>query len=352
MQREAMIVAASSLIALGLHGRPAACQESQAGAKEVAKKYFERGVVQFKAGDNEGALENFLASYKARPHAKVKFNIGICLYKLGRYAEAGNAVEEFLAKESAEFQKAMVDSVLEFLQEVRRKAGIVQVEVDEEGAEVWIDGKSLGMSPLASGIYVDPGDHELDIRARDGRKWSGKVKVGAGETRVVNVTLALEKAAEEKPATETKKEAGAKQGPEEKKGGPAAKGGRKKAGKALFYASLALAAASALGGAISGGVAMQKVGDLDDLDNECEANGCDGSAVLHDTYLEERGDIYGAAERAGNASTALLAAAGVFAGVSIVCLLAWKPWKREKAPKGGLGLLPAAGGRLALTAQF
>jgi len=332
---------AIALVALVFHPRTASCQESAGDSKEEAKKYFERGVVLFKAGDHEGALNNFLASYDARPHEKVKLNIGICLYKLGRYAEAGNALEAFMLKEGENSPEGMVEQAIDFLDKIKARAGVIQVEVDEEGAKVKIDGVSFGEGPISMGIYVEPGEHEVRGEAKDGRQWSGDVEVGAGETKVVNVTLAAGKA--------KKKEAEVKEDVKKKE---AASPGRGKAGKVLFYTSLALAAATAIGGAIGGGVAMQKAGELDDLDKNCEAEGCNNDGALYAAYLEEAQDVYRAGEKAGKASTGLFITAGVFAAASLASLLAWKPWAKERAAESGFKLFPAGKGGLVFTFDF
>ena len=115
---------------LVLCGRPLACQEASPSPKEEAKKYFDRAVLLFRAGDIEGALDNFLASYEARPHEKLKLNIGLCLYKLGRYAEAGNALNDFLLAEGQNSPKNILKETGDVLDEIKKKAGIIQVEVD------------------------------------------------------------------------------------------------------------------------------------------------------------------------------------------------------------------------------
>jgi hypothetical protein len=343
MRGKVIYASAIALVALVCHARPSVCQENAEDSKEEAKKYFNRGVVLFKAGDAEGALENFLTSYEMRPNWKLKLNIGLCLYKLGRYAEAGNALETFLLKEGDSFPENVVEQVMDLLDDIKAKTGIIQIKVDEAGANVELDGKSLGESPIAVGIYVKPGEYKVRVEAKDGRQWSGKVKIGADDTKLVSVTLASSNMMEEAGAPE--KKAGAP----EKKAGAA---GREKVGKVLFYTSLALAAATALGGAIGGGVAMQKAGELDDLDEKCEAEACDNVEALHAAYLEEAQDVYRVGENAGNASTGLFVTACVFAAASLASLFVWKPWAREKAAGSGFKLLPAEEGGLVLILDF
>jgi hypothetical protein len=186
-----------SLIVLVVHGRPAACQESEKSSKEKAKSYFERGVVLFNAGDWEGALENFLVSYEARPHGRLKLNIGVCQYKLGKYAEAGNSLEGFVAEEGASSPRALVEQAQGILSAVKDKVGILLLEANENGAEVKVDGTSFGETPVVSGIHVEPGSHDVLVSAADGRQWSVTVQVEAGESKEVFVTLAAPAALKE-----------------------------------------------------------------------------------------------------------------------------------------------------------
>ena len=57
-------------------------------SQEEAKVRFQKGVELFKDEDFVGALVEFKAAYNAKPHFLVRYNIGMTLYNLHRYAEA------------------------------------------------------------------------------------------------------------------------------------------------------------------------------------------------------------------------------------------------------------------------
>ena len=55
---------AASLVPLLCLPGPARCQEGADDSVKYSKEYFDRGIILFKAGDFQGALENFTISYE------------------------------------------------------------------------------------------------------------------------------------------------------------------------------------------------------------------------------------------------------------------------------------------------
>lgn len=351
---------------LGLPG-PARCQESADDSVKYSKEYFDRGIILFKAGDYQGALENFTISYNLRPHAKLRLNIGICLFNLGRYAEAGNELEAFL-REGGDLGPDLVAKADKYLGEIKVKVGRLSITVDVEGILLKIDDADIGTSPLEGGVFVEPGSHEIQALADGEQVWAGFASVNAGEDQAVEIALdevlkakvKAEKEEKGKKKEEKKgevkvegkaKDTGAKKTPA-KKPRPA---GKKKIDGAYFYASLALTLAALIGGGASGAVALSKSGELDDLDSGCVQEGCNLSERLYAGYLKKRGDTYDSAKISGQLSTGFFIASGALAAVTIVLLALSKPWKREseKSTPAALSLLPCgAPGGLGMTVSF
>ena len=68
----------------------------------------------------------------------------------------------------------------------------MHVTVNVSGAEIAVDGESVGQSPLADPVDVSPGSHSVEARYA-GRSTSSTVNAPAG--KVVNVPLNLDAAA-------------------------------------------------------------------------------------------------------------------------------------------------------------
>ncbi len=65
--------------------------------------------------------------------------------------------------------------------------GQLWVRSDLPGAEVLLDGKRVGTTPLTSSIPVVPGDHDVELRREGYRRASNRVSVGVGATAEVSL---------------------------------------------------------------------------------------------------------------------------------------------------------------------
>ena len=68
-------------------------------------------------------------------------------------------------------------------------AGSLRVSVDRSGAEVHIDGRSVGISPLPGPIQLAPGLHRVVARLSGFMDWQADANVGEGLETVVAITM-------------------------------------------------------------------------------------------------------------------------------------------------------------------
>jgi hypothetical protein len=310
LNRSRLAVVPAAILLVIAAALPAPARGETPSGKEKARTYFKRAVILFEGKDYEGALDNFLQSYEASPNEKLKYNIGICYLNMGRFASAGNALEDYLhlVENLPAGEKEMIDGVLG---DVAEKTGLVVVSADLEGAGVFIDGAKAGTTPLGHAVHVEPGSHTIEVAGPDGASGSKTVDVDAGGSVDVEFTLLKEK---EPPAGAKKASSKA----------PAPAEGKRKTAihPAYLYASLGLTAAMLVGGAITGGLALKKRGDIKDLDRDCVSSGCNAAVgEAYDTYEEHRERLFGEAKDLALAGTVLWAAAGAFAAAGIVLLV-------------------------------
>jgi hypothetical protein len=184
-------------------GSPEAKARAQALLKEGTKLYD---------GSPGEALEKFKQAYAEYASPKLFFNIGLANRDLGRPVEAIESFERFLAevKDSPELTEARKS-----VAELKTKVGSLLIECTTAGAEIGVDGKLVGLAPLANSVRVTPGNHHVtakhstgalvmeDLQARQaqaaptaeadqgwwlGRKWTW---VAAGSTIVFTGAAAI-----------------------------------------------------------------------------------------------------------------------------------------------------------------
>jgi hypothetical protein len=330
--------------ALAAVPRPAPCQDSP------AKEHFERGIILYKAGDYEGALEHFLISNTLRPHYQTAYNIAMCHSQLGEKAQAANELAKTLVLEGEEMDHATSKKILGKLEQLKAALGYLVVEADAMGSTVMVDGTIVGATPLGRGIYVEPGTHSLTVMGLGGGAWSADVTVGEGENLQVNVVMKGAKVAttiekvESQPLIVGKKPA-EPLGEQAVPPPPDRKVARlRSAGWGLLGAGGALL----LAGAISGGIALSRSGEVEDLDDGCIADNCTARYNDYIEYKDRRVEAFDAMKLSAGLSTSLLCVGGIAALAGIVSLsLSASPLlkRREKpagAPSASVGL--SAGG--------
>jgi PEGA domain-containing protein len=126
-----------------------------------ARAKLHEGASALDDGDYEAALARFQEAFQIVPSPKIQFDFGLAYAGLARHADA---FERFLA-EAKDAPAANRAEAERHVAELRRRVGTVVITCDTAGAEVKLDGRTLGKTPLAKKVYVGLGAHEIVVRA-------------------------------------------------------------------------------------------------------------------------------------------------------------------------------------------
>ena len=157
-------------------------------AKAQAQALLGQGTKLYQQGDVADALEKFQAAYAAFPSPNLMFNIGQANRDLSRPVEALEAFEKFLVG-AADASPEMIADARKSVAQLQKKLGRIQVDCETGGAEVSVDGKSVGLAPLPDLIWVTPGRHQVTAKHASAAPAIEDVDVTAGS--VATVTLLL-----------------------------------------------------------------------------------------------------------------------------------------------------------------
>lgn len=155
----------------------------------AAREHFMRGVELFDEGSYDGALAEFRLSYDQSPVAGVLVNVALSLVELSRYDEAIDAYRRYLAeatRASAE-RRAAIEREIATLES---RSAAIRLEVDRPGAEILIDGRSVGTTPLARPLRLAAGRRVLEVRLEGFVPVRDELEVAGGVDRIVSVRLA------------------------------------------------------------------------------------------------------------------------------------------------------------------
>ena len=146
---------------------PAAAPSTQAPAqpsaevlKEAGERYA-RGLSLYGDGEFLLALVEFERAYQLSNNYKVLYNIGQVRIQLGRYAKAKEALEEYLKIGGSNLSTERTQAVNKDLATLAERTASLNVVTKEDGADISLDGKVIGTSPLTAPVIVDAGEHTL-----------------------------------------------------------------------------------------------------------------------------------------------------------------------------------------------
>ena len=178
--------------------------------KDRARTLFDRANKMYKRGQYEEALKLYRDAGAIYPSYKIELNIGETLESLGRNTEAATTYHQFLRK----FKDAPVSARREAwlrMDGMRRWLGRVKLHCDEEGAQVSLDDKAVGVTPLESSIYFQPGTHTIKVEKEGFQPVTRKLRIRRGGALHLRVKLKDEATAAQATKMVGAKEAAAKE---------------------------------------------------------------------------------------------------------------------------------------------
>ncbi len=145
-----------------------------------------------RAKDWQGAQDHYQASYKAAASWRAQLGVADALYQLGRLGESYEQYDDAQKTYGTKYGPGEKNLVATRLKDLTGKTGWLSLRVGEPGADVAIDGKSIGTSPVPALIRVTLGSHEIKVTKAGFVPFTGHGEVAADAKAVVDATLAPE----------------------------------------------------------------------------------------------------------------------------------------------------------------
>ncbi|WP_437906970.1 PEGA domain-containing protein [Sorangium sp. So ce327] len=140
----------------------------------------------------EAELES---AWALNPTFDVAYNLGNTKYQLKKHKEAAQHLSFALRNWPLVKTVAKLKPTAEQrYAESRAQVGGMKVSVTAAGAEVLVDGKIVGQTPLEGEVFVNPGEHRVAATHPDYEPASQTVGVAKGGTAKVELAMALAKA--------------------------------------------------------------------------------------------------------------------------------------------------------------
>ena len=156
---------------------------------EIAKAKFQEGMALIKEENYPAALAAFEESYKLVPKPGLLYNIAMCQKALFRYVESIASFKRYLSAMGANIKPEMRLTVDQAISDMQKLVGTVLIDGAPDGADVFIDDRAVGATPLKEPLITDPGQHSIRVE-RDGFKpLRTEVTVPSGATIAVRAAL-------------------------------------------------------------------------------------------------------------------------------------------------------------------
>ncbi len=172
---------ALALLIVLLAARVASAQPTSAD-KKAAKEAFQRAEAAEKRKDWRTAIDEYQQAYDIIPHADVLANIALDLERLEEYRDAATFYRRYLDESP---DAADRDRVEKLIDKLRARPGILTITSDPTGAEVMLDGRSIGHTPIEQKAS---GAHEIQVSSDTGTA-SREVTIEFGEPQTVHVPI-------------------------------------------------------------------------------------------------------------------------------------------------------------------
>ena len=161
------------------HPRKDASRKSEAAQIRAARAKFQEGVRSYDRKDYDKARNAFLEAYRLHAHPAIFLNIAQSSLRTGRTLEAARYFRRFLHEDTPSL--ASTTTAQQGLNEAEETLGRLEIK-GSAGLDTYVDGESVGTTPLSDPIDVAPGPHQVRIGTTD-----QQVVAVAGQPTVVNV---------------------------------------------------------------------------------------------------------------------------------------------------------------------
>jgi hypothetical protein len=218
---------------------------------DAARVHFQRGADFYKDGNFDAALAEFAKAQQLAPNYRILYNIGQVQAERHDYVAAVRTLTDYLAQGGPELPEERRSQVQNEIVKLKTKISELSVKSNVAGAEVSVDGVSMGLLPLSTPILVSAGSRRITVSKRGYTTVERTFTVTGDEQAQVEVPLEPLSS-----PTQNKNNAPASE--------PGPRGG---SGNTGAWVSVAATGVFASGAAVFGLMARSKNQDLDDTLN-------------------------------------------------------------------------------------
>jgi hypothetical protein len=173
-------------------------QAAQRSAEERREAYG-RGLAALDSKSWDDALRIFKELWDEQHTYDIALGLGEAEFRLKRYREAAEHLTFALQNIPPHEKLDISQNTTKTLERVKQQVGALTLIVDQPGASIQIDGRPVGVTPLPSLLFVDPGHHLIEATLSRYQPAKTEIDIDRGQAKAV--TMQLEAAPSQPPPT-------------------------------------------------------------------------------------------------------------------------------------------------------
>jgi hypothetical protein len=158
-------------------------------AAKLADAYFSRGKNLLKEGNIKAAYKEYKAAWDLKKSYDIAANLGNVEYELGMPRDAAEHLAFSVRNAAVSVTRERLEKMKKVLDLAKALVGAMVVRVNIDGAEILIDGETIGRSPIVEELYLDPGPRTIEARLAGHETAKKIVEFPRASTRMVYLEL-------------------------------------------------------------------------------------------------------------------------------------------------------------------
>jgi tetratricopeptide (TPR) repeat protein len=160
---------------------------SKSDGVDTARAHFQKGVEYYRDGDFRAALIEFERAYSLQPTYKLLYNLAQVTYELRDYAATERYFRTYLVEGAEEISADRRAEVEVELLRLRGRVASVRLHTDQPGAQISIDERPVGTSPIDRPLRLSAGRRRVSAEAPGYAPISRVIDVIGGEEVTVKL---------------------------------------------------------------------------------------------------------------------------------------------------------------------
>lgn len=152
---------------------------------DKARVLYDEAAISYQKSNYAEARASLLAAWSLKKHWQIAGSLGGCEVQLGLYRDAAEHLAYFMRLSPNKPPSADTKALFE---KATAKLGALVIAVDAPAADVVVDGKFIGKSPIEDPVFVEPGAHTIEARL-GAKRATADATTPAGSSRVFTLRL-------------------------------------------------------------------------------------------------------------------------------------------------------------------